>query len=216
MKRIWIPSLGWLALASTLIAIRPATTAPAKGVGDTSISVGYVDVQKVLQDSPAAVNARKEAETLKANLQAQLALQSDSLFLTEAELAELTALQGKAQPADKDKQRIGELQKKSQTAEEELRTLQQKSQPSDTEKSRMAGLLSLHNQNQTRLQASQQIAQEKLDKMATDLMDSLQNRILKVVEQVATDEKLTMVVDKQARLYGGRDITELVVAKLKS
>jgi hypothetical protein len=24
-----------------------------------------------------------------------------------------------------------------------------------------------------------------------------------------------MVVDKQARLYGGRDITELVVAKLK-
>ena len=46
-------------------------------------------------------------------------------------------------------------------------------------------------------------------------MDALQARILKVVEEVATDEKLSMVVDKQARLYGGRDITELVVAKLK-
>ena len=46
-------------------------------------------------------------------------------------------------------------------------------------------------------------------------MEALQGRILKVVEAVATQEKLSMVVDKQARLYGGRDITALVVDKLK-
>src|SRR6266851_6432621 len=152
MKRIWMPAMGAVVLASALLASRPAKTAPAKGAGDTSIAVGYVDVQKVLQDSPAAVNARKEAEGLKTHLQEQLALQSNLLFLSAGEQAELKTLQDKLQPSDKEKARIAELQKKSQAAEEELRTLQQKSSPSDTEKSRMAELLSLHNQNQARLQ----------------------------------------------------------------
>src|SRR5947208_8371441 len=215
MKRLWVPALGVAALGFALLASRPATTAPAKGVGDTTISVGYVDVQKVLQDSPAAVNARKDAEGLKTHLQEQLALMNDLLFLSEGEQNELKSLQDKAQPNDKDKARIAELQKKSKAAEEELRTLQQKPNASDAEKTRLAELGNLRTQNMGRLQAAQQSAQDELDKKAGDLMDALQARILKVVEEVATDEKLSMVVDKQARLYGGRDITELVVAKLK-
>jgi Skp family chaperone for outer membrane proteins len=216
MKRLWVPTLGVAALGFALLASRPATTAPAKGVGDTTISVGYVDVQKVLQDSPAAVNARKDAEALKTHLQEQLALMNDLVFLSEPEQTELKTLQDKAQPNDKDKARVAELQKKSKAAEQEWFSLQQKNQnATDAEKTRLAELGNLRTQNMGRLQAAQQSAQEELDKKAGDLMDALQARILKVVEDVATDEKLSMVVDKQARLYGGRDITELVVAKLK-
>src|SRR6266851_4120517 len=114
MKRFWLPALGAVVLASGILASRPGTTAPAKGVGDTEISVGYVDIQKVLQDSPAAVKARKDAEDLKTQLQGQLALQGDLLFLTSAEQDELKALQGKAQAqtSDKDKARIAALVKK--------------------------------------------------------------------------------------------------------
>ena len=216
MKRIWMPALGALALASALVVIRPAHTAPAKGAGDTTIAVGYVDVQKVLQDSPAAVKARKDAEDLKAQLQAQLALQQDLIFLEGSDLTELQGLQEKALKTDKDKERIAVLQKKSQSAEEEWRSLQQSTQPTDVQKSRLLALNNTRTHNTAALQAAQQKAQEDLDKRAADLMDGLQSRILKVVEQVATDEKLSMVVDKQARLYGGRDITELVVGKLKS
>jgi Skp family chaperone for outer membrane proteins len=216
MKRFWLPALGAVVLACGILASRPGTTAPAKGVGDTEISVGYVDIQKVLLDSPAAVKARKDAEDLKTHLQEQLALQGDLLFLTSAEQDELKTLQGKAQASDTEKKRIADLQKKSHDAEAELLSLQQKSNASDADKSRMAELSTLRSQNTTRLQAAQQKAQEDLDKQAGTLMDGLQDRILKVVEQIATQEKLSMVVDKQARLYGGRDITELVVAKLKS
>ena len=218
MKRIWMPALSTLALAGALIAVRPATTAPAKGAGDTTISVGYVDVQKVLQDSPIAVKMRKDAEDFRTKLQDQLAQQQDLIFLTDADQAELKALQEKEQKSDKDKARIVDLQKKSQAAEQELLALQQKpdTTATDAEKSRRAELFSLRQRNTAQLQANQQKAQEDLDRRATELMDGLQSRILKVVEQVATDEKLTMVVDKQARLYGGRDITELVVGKLKS
>jgi Skp family chaperone for outer membrane proteins len=218
MKRFWLPALGAVVLAGGILASRPGTTAPAKGAGDTEISVGYVDVQKVLQDSPAAVKARKDADDLKTHLQEQLALQGDLLFLTSAEQDELKTLQGKAQAqtSDKDKARIADLVKKSHDGEAELLALQQKSNPTDAEKSRMSELSNLRSQNATRLQAAQQKAQEDLDKQAGAIMEGLQDRILKVVEQVATQEKLSMVVDKQARLYGGRDITELVVSKLKS
>src|SRR5262245_38746981 len=133
MKRIWMPALGTLALAGALFASRPATTAPAKGAGDTSISVGYVDVQKVLQDSPAAVKARKDAEDLKTKLQDQLALQSALIFLGDADQAELKTLQDKEQKSDNDKARIATLQKKSQTAEDEWRSLQQVTQPTDAQ-----------------------------------------------------------------------------------
>jgi Skp family chaperone for outer membrane proteins len=217
MKRFWMPALGVVALSAAILATRPAITAPAKGQGDTTISVGYVDVQKVLQDSPAAVNARNEAEALKTRLQEKLAQRQEFIFLTNTELQELGTLQDKPQPqtTDKEKARIAELQKKSQSAEGELRGLQQKGSPSDTEKARMQELTTLRTQNMNRLQMAQQQAQEELDKKAGDLMDGLQNRILKAVEEVATDEKLPMVVDKQARLYGGRDITESVINKLK-
>ena len=53
MKRFWLPALGAVILAGGILASRPAVTAPAKGAGDTDIPFGYVDVQKVLQDSPA-------------------------------------------------------------------------------------------------------------------------------------------------------------------
>jgi Skp family chaperone for outer membrane proteins len=217
MKRYWLPTLGAVVLAGGILASRPGTTAPAKGVGDTEISMGYVDVQKVLVDSPAAVEARKNAEDLKTHLQEQLALEGDLLFLSDAEMTELQGLEDKPQASlsDKEKQRIAQLQKQSHDAEAELLALQQKSQPTDTEKSRMSDLSNMRSRNTTRLQKEQQSAQVKLDNQAGALMDQLQERILKVVEQVATQEKLAMVVDKQARLYGGRDITELVVDKLK-
>jgi Skp family chaperone for outer membrane proteins len=215
MKRFWLPALGVLTLGATLIATRPAKTAPARGAGDTTISVGYVDVQKVLQDSPAAIDARARAESLKTRLQDRLAQFSSLLFLTEADQTELKALQAKEQTTDKEKARIAELQKTSERTEAEYRTLQQKTSPTDAEKTRLQELVSMRTKNMSRLQAEQQKAQEELDQRAGELMDGLQARILKVVEEVATDEKLSMVVDKQARLYGGRDITETVVAKLK-
>ena len=44
--------------------------------------------------------------------------------------------------------------------------------------------------------------------------DDMQTQILKVVTEVAKAQNIEIVVDKQALLYGGRDITSLVVQKL--
>jgi outer membrane protein len=60
-----------------------------------------------------------------------------------------------------------------------------------------------------------QARQDRLDQEGDKLMAGLQEKILKAVEDVAREQGLTMVVDKQARLFGGEDITKAVVGKLK-
>jgi Skp family chaperone for outer membrane proteins len=46
--------------------------------------------------------------------------------------------------------------------------------------------------------------------------DALSEKLKKVIEAVATDMKLTLVLDKSARLYGGVDITQAVLDKAKA
>jgi hypothetical protein len=46
-------------------------------------------------------------------------------------------------------------------------------------------------------------------------MQTLQVRVLKSVEAAAIAEKLPLVLDKQARLYGGRDLTAQVIPRLR-
>jgi Skp family chaperone for outer membrane proteins len=53
---------------------------------------------------------------------------------------------------------------------------------------------------------------EYLNQQKNIVMDKLK----KVIETVATDLKLTLVLDKSARLYGGVDITQAVLDKAKA
>jgi Skp family chaperone for outer membrane proteins len=90
-------------------------------------------------------------------------------------------------------------QKKERTAEEEAEAAQW---GGIYEKS-MAELASL----QTELQASRLAKFEELSKVVAD-------NVTNAVKSVAEEQKLTLVVRKDAVLYGGTDITEVVLTKL--
>ena len=45
--------------------------------------------------------------------------------------------------------------------------------------------------------------------------EAAMDKLRKTVEQVANDMKLTLVLDKSARLYGGVDITQVILDKVK-
>jgi len=210
-RKSLVPALAAIGLGIFFLTVRPADTAARAA----AVSLGYVDIKLVFQQAPAAQAAVKQAEQLKAQLQSELALKQDTVILTDAERAEMNSLLAKPTPSDKEKARIGELRGKTAKLGEELRNLQQKPTPTDTEKARLQELTQLFSTAENKLHSDMDTLQGQLDQKGDELMSGLQDKILKAVEEVAKDQGLAMVVDKQARLFGGDDITSQVVGKLK-
>jgi Skp family chaperone for outer membrane proteins len=210
-RKSLFPALAAVGLGVFLLTIRPADTAARAA----AVPLGYVDIKLVFQQAPAAQAAVKQAEQLKAQLQSELALKQDTLVLTDAERTELNGLLAKPTPNDKEKARIAELRGKTAKLDEELRNLRQKPTPTDADKARLQELTQLFRTAEDKLHTDMETLQGQLDQKGDELMSGLQDKILKAVEEVAKDQGLAMVVDKQARLFGGDDITSQVVSKLK-
>lgn len=210
-RKSLVPALAAIGLGIFFLTVRPADTAARAA----AVPLGYVDIKLVFQQAPAAQAAVKQAEQLKAQLQSELALKQDTLILTDVERTEMNSLLAKPTPSDKEKARIGELRGKTAKLDEELRGLRQKPTPTETEKARLQELTQLFSTAENKLRTDMETLQGQLDQKGDELMSGLQDKILKAVEEVAKDQGLAMVVDKQARLFGGDDITSQVVGKLK-
>jgi Skp family chaperone for outer membrane proteins len=210
-RKSLFPALAAIGLGVFFLTARPADTAARAAAGP----LGYVDIQLVFQQSPVAQEVKKQGEQLKAQLDNQLAIEKDTLGLAEAERTELNTLLAKASPSDQEKARLAELRGKTAKLDEELRNLRQKPIPTDTEKARLQELTQLFSTAETKLGTDRETLQGQLDQKVDELMSGLRDKILKAVEEVGKDQGLAMVVDKQARLFGGDDITSQVVNKLK-
>jgi Skp family chaperone for outer membrane proteins len=210
-RKSLVPALAAIGLGIFFLTVRPADTAARAA----AVPLGYVDIKLVFQQAPAAQAAVKQAEQLKAQLQSELALKQDTVILTDAERAEMNSLLAKPTPSDKEKARIGELRGKTAKLDEELRDLRQKPTPADTEKSRLQELTRLFSSAETKLGTNKEALQDQLDQKRAELLDGLQDKLLKAVEEVAKEQGLAMVFDKQALLFGGENITSQVVGKLK-
>jgi len=210
VRKSLIPALAVAGLGVFLLAMRPADTA-ARAVG----SVGCVDVPQVVQRSPAGQAVRNQLEQLRTQLQSQLALNRDAVGLSGVERTELQTLLAKPSPSDKEKSRIGELRGKTSKLDEELRALRQKPALAETEKSRLQELTRLFSAAEDKLGSDMETLQVQLNQKRDELMGGLQEKILKAVGEVAREQGLAMVVDKQAVLFGGDDITSQVADKLK-
>jgi Skp family chaperone for outer membrane proteins len=210
-KSLW-PALAVAGLGAMLLAVRPAGTASSR---NAAVPLGYVDIQTVSQQAPAAQEVKKQIEQLRAQLQNELELKKEMLGLTEAERTELNTLLAKPTPSDKEKARLAELRGKTAKLDEELRDLRQRPAPGATEKARLQELTQLFSSAETKLGTNKETLQDQLDQKREELLDGLQDKLLKAVEEVARDRGLAMVFDKQALLFGGEDITSQVVARLK-
>lgn len=213
-RTTFIPVLALAALGVTLLAVQPGVRAAPRSSA-AALTLGYVDIKKVFEDAPAARNAVQEAEQLKRQLQSELTLMQETLALTEAEQKQLKELLEKKNPSDADKAKIAELKGRTAKLAEEQRALQQKPNLTDAERARLQELTQLFIAAETKLQTEMENRQNQLNQKGDELMAMLQEKILKAVEETAKAEGLVMVVDKQARLYGGIDITQRVVNRLK-
>jgi Skp family chaperone for outer membrane proteins len=202
-------------LVGGVVLARPGSTAAGKS--SAAIPVGFVDIDEVMDKSAAGQAAKKQAQVLRTQLESGLTKKQQMALLTAEQRAELEKLQAKPenQKSDADKAKIADLTAAGDALEKELLALQQKASPTDADRGRIEDLTKRMMSARQALENDQQDAQKQLNDQGAKIMGDLQEKIYKAVEDVAKDRGLAMVVHKEARLFGGEDITDAVINKLK-
>jgi len=123
-------------------------------------------------------------------------------------------LSATAAPTDANRKRLQELEALSGTREQRLLELRQKKERTADEENEAKQWGALYEKSMTELatlqaelQASRLAKYEELSKVVAD-------NVTNAVKSVAEEQKLTLVVRKDAVLYGGVDITDTVLTKL--
>jgi Skp family chaperone for outer membrane proteins len=208
------PALVLVTLAAVVLSARPGSTASSKPSASGQ-ALGFVDMEAVAANSVVGQTTRKNMEALKTRFQDELERKKQVAYLTADQRKELDALQAKTDKSDADKARFAELQGLSAKMEQELLELSQKTNITEVDRKRIDELSKLAQAGRDQFEKDKEQAQNQLDEQAGVLVQQLTDRITKAVEEVAKKQDLAMVVHKEARIFGGLDITEAVVERLK-
>jgi len=193
-------------------------SAAQKGAKKPDAVVGFVDlglVTEQVKQTPEWKQAVSEFEAEKTRHRTELEDMQRLRYLSKAEHEELASLRAKTKSSDAEKARVAALLARSDELEAEFRTLAGVEKPSDDQNKRIGDIQKLRDQGIQALQAEGEKRAGLLQKKEGDLLTKMQERILKIVTQVAENKGMVMVVDRQAILYGGQDLTDDVVKKLK-
>jgi Skp family chaperone for outer membrane proteins len=204
-------------VAAGLLAALPGA-AQKKNQAKPDAVVGFVDlglVTEQVKQTPEWKQMVGEFENEKTRYRTELEDMQRLRYLTKTEREELTNLRAKTKASDAEKGRVDALLKRSDELEGEFRTLAGVEKPNDEQGKRLGELQKLRDQGIQILQEETEKRAGYLQKKEGELLQKMQDRILKIVGQVAEGKGMVMVVDRQAILFGGTDLTDDVVKKLK-
>lgn len=211
---IWVAAL---VVAGVLGAALPGS-AQKKDKSKVDSVVGFVDLAVVTEQvkaTPEWQQMVKQFEGEKTKYRGELEDLNKVRYLSAPEREELRTLRAKQKSTPGEAARIGELEKRSDMMEAEFRTLAGVEKPTPEQTRRIQELQKMREEGVTSLQSETERRAGLLQKMEADLLEKMQGKILEIVRKVAEAKGLTMVVDRQAILFGGQDITEDVVKRLK-
>ncbi len=181
--------------------------------------VGYVDLAQVtdqLKKTTAWAGDLKRFEDERQKAFNELKLLNDTRYLSPSEREELRNLSAKPRPSSSEEQKIKDLLKRSDELDREFQTLSTVDKPTPAQDARLRQLTMLRETGRAGYQDEEQKRQAKLSDFQVSMLKQMDDRIRKIVEQVAEARKLTLVVDAQLVWYGGQDITPDVLKKLPS
>jgi Skp family chaperone for outer membrane proteins len=205
-----------LALAAMLLAGAPLAGSAAPRNADPN-APPFVDFGRVLNEYQKTSAFAKHQQTIQERARVfgqEMETLAQLRYLTDVERKEALGLKAKPKPTDKDQARLEELTKKSDTIDNEAATLGQKQKPTEVETARIQEI------SQMRTEAAKNLAKEEADrrdqlrKLKDDLMEQVETDILKLVEKMAKDQKLSVIYERRAVVFGGVDFTDDVLKKL--
>lgn len=203
----WIVAMAFVAAA---LAAVPALAA------DTPPKIGVVDLAKIYKDAPRIKQYKADLDQQTENLGKQLEIRSQNLMLDEAEVKELIDLKLKTPESLKDteKNRVAELEKKERDLDAEFKKLQGTAQPTDADKARLKTLQDLQAKSKTTGEALENDYNSRLRAKAIELDEKARTDIQEAVNKVAGEKGYTMIIAKDAVMFGGADITDDVINQL--
>ncbi len=178
-------------------------------------TVGFVDVQDVFKGYDKTVKSNAELDALSKQLVAKLQAMEENMLLPESDLQELVVLRTKADLTDVEKTRLKALQDREITLDKELAELSVKKEPTAQEQARMKELQARKTQSKENANKVRDESEKSFQAKSKELSAGIREDIVKAIEAVAKDKKLTVVIDKEAVLFGGLDLTKDVLSKLK-
>lgn len=208
-------SLAAVVAAGILGGALPGSAQKNKPGANTGL--GFVDLGQVtdkIKETKEWEVSVKQFETEKSRLKNEIEGLTKVRYLSSPERQELTTLRAKQKPSDSEKARIDALEAQSGKLEQDYQRLATVEKPTDQQKAEIQKLAKLREDSISGLQEETNKRAGQLQKMEEELLEKMQKKILTAVEGVAQNQGLSMIVDRQAVLYGGQDITQDVLKKL--
>ena len=196
------------------IAITALIGVSAAVAADES-KIGVVDTARVYKDAPRIKKYTEDLNVFRQNLGAKLDIRNQNRMLDENEVKELIDLKLKENATDKDKARLKELEDTERARDAELKTLQETKEPDDAKKTRLKQLQDMQQSSNVKGNELAKDYDEQLSNKMLELNNNAEKEVRDAIKVVAEAKGLTLVIAKEAVLFGGIDISDAIIAKME-
>ncbi len=207
MKRVFC-------LLIAIAGIATLTTGAWAQARGASGGFGMVDLKRVVDEYEQRKTLEAQLQQMRDQMRARLQWRANNLLLEESEISEYENLAGLANPNDQQKQRMQQIEQKSQQLNQELSQLRQKNPPSEQEVQRINQLTAIENRNKETLVQMQDQFEQQLNARRDEMINQMLQEIRKAVAAVAQEKGLAVVFDSTQVLFASNDITSDVIKRL--
>lgn len=198
----------------SIIAVVMALSCAAGFAAEKPVKIGVLDVPRLYKDAPRIKQFAEQLDAFKKELSLKLEIRGKNMFLAEDEINELVETKIKTNPTDADKARIKALEDKNLAVDSELKSLTQTNPLNEEQKARQKAIQDAYAKASKNGEAMQADYNDLLNSKGKDLDDKLSKEIDAAVKKHAEENSFTFIVDKQAVLFGGIDITDTIISKM--
>ncbi len=202
-----------IAFTVCLVALAAMWGALAASAADAPVKIAVVDLGK-LDTSPRLIQYNEQFNDLKKQLDTKLSIRIQNLLLNDQEITDLVELKTKEKPTDADKAKLKGLEDESTKRNTELASLKETNPLTDAQKTRLADLQQAEKKSTETGANLQKNYETQLSNKYTELMGLFRTDAKEACGKVATEKGYTCVLASDAVMFGGTDITELVISKL--
>ena len=210
----------WRALVLSTIVLCIVFAVGASGQDKKPGAYGIVDFERLQADYKRKTTLESDLQALKSKLEKRLARRDSMPFLTEEEHKELDKLFEKdaTQRSDAEKNRIKELEQKSETTNKEVNALRAKPEKdlTDADRTRIKQVDEQWQKAQQTFAGMKEAGDNELRQFIVANTSTLKKDVNEAVKKVAEQKGLAIVFNSEVAPYANVDITAQVLSELNA